>query len=78
MRPNPETKSREGHLPVLSVLHICTENKEKTAEEKCSWYLVWKKRNNRYVGRNSQSNRNCKYVSVLDARIKRAKMRKVE
>lgn len=35
--------------------------------------MVWQKRSNKYVGGNSHSKRNCKYVSaVLDARIKRA------
>lgn len=34
MRPNPGTKSQEGHSSVLSMLYVCTENKEETAWDK--------------------------------------------
>lgn len=64
MKPNPETKIYKGHSPVLSVLYVCTENEQETAGIKCSWYMVLKKRSNRYV-KETHSNRNCKYVSAV-------------
>lgn len=66
VKPNPETKNYGGHSSVLSVLCVCihTENEEEAAWIKCSWYLVLKKRSNRYV-RETHSNRSCKYVSAV-------------
>lgn len=62
MRPSSE--SREIATPVLSVLCVSIEYEEETAGIKC--------RSNRYVGRKSWSNKNCKYVSaILDANIKK-------